>query len=86
MTKPMQPVDERDYTALKVVQIGNSLGIVLPRDVLDELNVGKGDKLFITRSPEGYRFTRSDPEFERRMALAREIMRRRHDVLRELAK
>ncbi len=86
MTKPMQPADERDYTALKVVQIGNSLGVVLPRDVLDELNVAKGDKLFITRSPEGYRFTRSDPEFERRMALAREIMRRRHDVLRELAK
>jgi putative addiction module antidote len=68
------------------VQIGNSLGVVLPRDVLDKLNVEKGDKLFITRSPEGYRFTRNDPEFERRMALAREIMRRRHNVLNELAK
>ncbi|MBY0612692.1 MAG: AbrB/MazE/SpoVT family DNA-binding domain-containing protein [Beijerinckiaceae bacterium] len=77
---------ERDHTTLKVVQIGNSLGVVLPRDVLDELNVAKGDKLFITRSPEGYRVTRTDPDFERRMALAREIMRRRHAVLRELAK
>jgi putative addiction module antidote len=86
MNKVTQVPHEKDFTTLKVVQIGNSLGVVLPRDVLDELNVEKGDKLFITRSPEGYRFTRNDPEFERRMALAREIMRRRHNVLNELAK
>jgi putative addiction module antidote len=76
----------KDHTTLKVVQIGNSLGVVLPREVLDELNVAKGDKLFITRSPEGHSFTRNDPEFERSMALARDIMRKRHNVLRELAK
>lgn len=86
MNKRTEPPKEQDFTALKVVQIGNSLGVVLPRDVLDELNVAKGDKLFITKSPEGYRVTRNDPEFERRMTLAREIMRRRHSVLRELAK
>jgi putative addiction module antidote len=86
MTKPTHPPQPQDYTTLKVVQVGNSLGVVLPREVLDELNVVKGDKLFITRSPEGYRFTRNDPEFERRMALARSIMRKRHNVLRELAK
>jgi putative addiction module antidote len=86
MNKQTTGPKEQDFTTLKVVQIGNSLGVVLPRDVLDELNVEKGDKLFITRSPEGYRFTRNDPEFERRMGLAREIMRRRHNVLRELAK
>ena len=86
MNKRAEPPTEQDFTTLKVVQIGNSLGVVLPRDVIDELNVAKGDKLFITRSPEGYRVTRSDPEFERRMGLAREIMRRRHNVLRELAK
>jgi putative addiction module antidote len=71
MNKRIDPPQERDYTTLKVVQIGNSLGVVLPRDVLDELNVAKGDKLFITKSPEGYRVTRNDPEFERRMGLAR---------------
>lgn len=86
MNKRTEPPREQDFTTLKVVQIGNSLGVVLPRDVLDDLNVVKGDKLFITRSPEGYRVTRSDPDFERRMALAREIMRKRHNVLRELAK
>ena len=86
MNKRTELPKDQDFTTLKIVQIGNSLGVVLPRDVLDELNVEKGDKLFITRSPEGYRFTRNDPEFERRMALARDIMRRRHNVLRELAK
>ncbi len=86
MAKPVALPPERDFTKLKVVQVGNSLGVVLPRDVLDELNVVKGDQLFITKSPEGYRVTRNDPEFERRMGLAREIMRRRHSVLRELAK
>lgn len=79
-------VNERDHTTLKVVQIGNSLGVVLPREVLDELNVTKGDKIFITQSPDGYRLKRTDPNFERRMGIAREIMRRRHAVLRELAK
>lgn len=74
------------HSALKVTQIGNSLGVVLPREVLSELNVEKGDRLFLTRSPEGYRITRSDPDFERQMTKAREIMKRRHDVLRELAK
>ena len=75
-----------NHALLKVVQIGNSLGVVLPREILADLNVEKGDKLYLTRSPEGYRVTRSDPEFERQMTLARSIMKRRHNVLRELAK
>ena len=74
------------HTVLKVTQVGNSLGVVLPREVLAELNVERGDRIFLTRSPDGYRVTRSDPEFERQMTQAREIMKRRHDVLRELAK
>lgn len=71
---------------LKVTQIGNSLGVVLPREVLAELDIEKGDQLYLTRSPEGYRVTKADPEFERKMNLAREIMKKRHNVLRELAK
>ena len=82
MNAPTKP----DHTVLKVTQIGNSLGVVLPREVLSDLNVERGDKLFLTRSPDGYRVTRSDPEFARQMALAREIMKEHHDVLRELAK
>jgi len=74
------------HSVLKVTQIGNSLGVVLPREILAELDLERGDKLFLTRSPDGYRVTKSDPEFERQMMLARDIMKKRHNVLRELAK
>jgi putative addiction module antidote len=73
------------YGALKVIRIGNSLGVVLPREIVAELAVEKGDRLYLTRSPEGYRLTRSDPEFERRVALARRIVSKRHNALRELS-
>ena len=82
MNAPTKP----SHSVLKVTQIGNSLGVVLPKDVLVDLNVEKGDKLFLTRSPDGYRVTRSDPDFERQMTMAREIMKERYDALRELAK
>lgn len=74
------------YGSLKVTRIGNSLGVILPREIIADLNVGKGDRLYLTKSPEGYRITRSDPDFERRMTLARRIMSRRHNALRELSK
>ncbi|MGJ0509440.1 MAG: AbrB/MazE/SpoVT family DNA-binding domain-containing protein [Methylocystis sp.] len=74
------------YGVLKVIRIGNSLGVVLPREIVAELAVEKGDRLFLTRSPEGYRLTRSDPEFERRVAAARRIVSKRHNALRELSR
>jgi putative addiction module antidote len=78
------PVDV--FGLLKIIRIGNSLGVVLPRDVIADLAVEKGDRLYLTRSPEGYRITKSDPDFERRVALARRIISKRHNALRELAK
>ncbi len=74
------------FGILKILRIGNSLGVVLPREIIADLNVEKGDRLYLTRSPEGYRITRSDPDFERRVALARRIMSKRHNALRELSK
>lgn len=82
----VDPETDGAFGALKITRIGNSLGVVLPREILAELNVEKGDRLYLTRSPEGYRITRSDPDFERRMALARRLMSRRHNALRELSK
>jgi len=79
-----EPVEA--YGALKVIRIGNSLGVVLPREIVAELVVEKGDRLYLTRSPEGYRITKSDPEFERRVALARRVISKRHNALRELSK
>ena len=74
------------FGALKIIRIGNSLGVVLPREIIADLGVEKGDRLYLTRSPEGYRITKSDPDFERRVALARRIMSKRHNALRELSK
>ena len=71
---------------LKVIQIGNSLGITLPKDVLAALNVDKGDTLTFTSAPDGFRITPYDAEKARQFEIVRNIMKRRRDALRELAK
>lgn len=71
---------------LKVTTIGSSAGIVLPKEVLNRLKIQKGDSVFLTESPDGVRITPYDPDFEKQMSLARNFMRERRDVLRELAK
>jgi putative addiction module antidote len=71
---------------LKVTKIGSSAGIILPKEALALLKVAKGDSVFLTESPGGYRITPYDAEFEEDMALARQVMRKRRDLLRELAK
>ena len=72
--------------ALKVTQIGNSVGVILPKELLARLKVGKGDSLFVTEVPDGVALRPYDEQFEQQMALAREIMKKRRAVLRELAK
>ncbi len=71
---------------LKVTTVGSSAGVILPKDVMARLRVEKGDTLFLTESPDGYRITSYDPEFEEQMTHARKFMRQRRDALRELAK
>ena len=71
---------------LKITQIGNSLGTILPKELLDRLNVGKGDRLFATASPDGVRITSVNEEFARQMSVLREVMGDYRDVLHELAK
>ncbi|QEA14186.1 AbrB/MazE/SpoVT family DNA-binding domain-containing protein [Comamonas flocculans] len=73
-------------TALKVTQIGNSMGVILPKEVLARLKVQKGDSLFLSDLPDGVALRPYDEEFAEQMAMAREIMRKRRNVLRELAK
>ena len=72
--------------ALKVTQIGNSVGVILPKEVLARLKVQKGDSLFVTDLPDGVALRPYDAEFAEQMELAREIMKEYRDVLRELAK
>ena len=72
--------------ALKLTPIGNSVGIVLPREALARLQLAKGDVVYLTEAPDGYRLTPFDPAFEEQMVAARRIMKRRRAALRELAK
>ena len=72
--------------ALKLIHIGNSVGVILPKEVLARLKVEKGDTLYVTDSPDGVRLTPHDPAFSTQMDAARGIMKRRRNVLRELAK
>jgi putative addiction module antidote len=73
-------------TALKLTQIGNSVGVILPKEMLTRLGLQKGDTVFAVETPDGVRLTASDPEFEAQMEVARKLMKRWRPVLRELAK
>ena len=72
-------------TAVKAIAIGNSNGIILPKETLARLNVQKGDTLYLTEGPNGIRLVAYDEEFARQMEVAREIMRENRDVLQRLA-
>ena len=71
---------------LKVTQIGNSYGVILPKEALARLKVVGGDAVFLTETPDGYSVSPYDPEFEADMKLARDFMKERRNVLREVAK
>jgi putative addiction module antidote len=73
-------------SALKLTQIGNSVGVILPKELLARLNVEKGDSLFWTEAANGVNLSTYDPEFDEQMSEARKIMKKRKEVLRELAK
>jgi putative addiction module antidote len=73
-------------SALKLTQIGNSVGVIFPKELLAKLGVGKGDTLYAIDQPDGVKLTVADPGFESQLEVAREVMKRRYNVLRELAK
>lgn len=70
---------------ITVRKVGNSLGVILPAEAVGALRVKEGDKLFLTESPDGYRLTPYDPEFEKQMKVANEGMRKYKNALRDLA-
>lgn len=72
--------------ALKLTQIGNSVGLILPKEVLARLKLAKGDMVYLTDAPGAVTITPHDPQFEVQMDAARQIMKARRNVLRELAK
>ena len=72
--------------ALKLTQIGNSVGVVIPKDVLSSMKVGRGDTVFLTEAPDGYRLTPYDPGLAEQLEAGREFMREFRDSFHELAK
>jgi len=71
--------------SVKVTTVGNSVGIVLPKELLARLNIKKGDTLYVTETPDGVQLTPYDEKFIRVMEAANQIMRENRDVLRKLA-
>jgi putative addiction module antidote len=73
--------------ALKVRKFGNSLGVVLPKEVVNRLHAGDGESLFLVEAPDGgYRLTPYDPGFEEKMSKAEDIISRYRNTLHVLAK
>ena len=72
--------------ALKITKVGNSAGLLLPKEALAKLRVEQGDTVYLTETPDGFRITPYDPEFERQMTLARKLMSKHRRALRELAR
>jgi putative addiction module antidote len=72
---------------LKIRKIGNSLGVVLPKEAVNRLRAGDGDRLFLIEGADGaYRLTPYDPAFEKKMKKAEEIVGRYRNTLRALSK
>ena len=72
--------------SLKVRKIGNSYGLILSKEMLDELGVREGDSLFPVRMPDGVYLTPYDPDFKAVMESTRDYMRRHRNALRELGR
>jgi len=72
---------------LKLIKIGNSTGVIVPKEILGRLRVALGDSLFLSEGADGgFRLTATNPDFERQMAAAEEIMKEDRDILRVLAR
>jgi putative addiction module antidote len=72
-------------TKLKITTVGNSVGVVLPKDILERLRVNKGDMLSVTETPDGIELRPYDEEFAEDMAIAERVMRENRDLLRKLS-
>ncbi len=73
-------------TVLKLRRIGNSVGLVLPKPILTDLNVNVGEMVHLDKVGSGYLLRASDSEFDRKVEAARYVMKKRFAALRELAK
>ena len=71
---------------LKVRKIGNSLGVVLPKDVLEQLGMNEGDNIVLTKAENGFKISHEDDKFTKTMELTEKFMKKYRNTLRELSK
>lgn len=71
-------------TTLKITDVGHSVGVELPREVLDRLRVSKGDTLYVVETPNGIELTPCDPQAAAQLGAAEQVMREDREVLRKL--
>lgn len=71
---------------LKLRKVGNSVGLVLPKEALAHLKAEEGDTVTLTEAQDGLRLTAGNPEFAKSMAVFESLNRRYRNALRELAK
>ncbi len=71
--------------SVKVVAVGNSTGVILPKEIVQRLRVEKGDTLYVLETPKGIELTPYDGEFAAQMEVAESVMREDRDVLKKLA-
>lgn len=70
---------------LKITTIGNSAGVILPKELLARLRLGKGDELYALETPDGIKLTAFDPTLAEQMDVAEQVMRKRRTLLNKLA-
>ncbi len=70
---------------LKVTTVGNSMGVIFPKELVEKLRLSKGDMLYLLETPNGFELTPYDPEFVQQMEVAEEVMREDWNILRKLA-
>jgi len=76
----------KDMLEIRVRKVGNSLGLILPAEAARSLGVSAGDRLFLTQSPQGYRLSAFDPDFDRQVKAAKSVGKRYRNALRKLAR
>ncbi|MDE1176889.1 MAG: AbrB/MazE/SpoVT family DNA-binding domain-containing protein [Edaphobacter sp.] len=72
-------------TTAKVISIGNSIGIVLPKEIAARLHVEKGDTVYLSENPDGVHLSVYDEALARKLDAMEQVMRENRDVLRRLA-
>lgn len=71
---------------LNIKKRGNSLSVIIPKEMAVSMNVDDGDKIFATKTPSGYELSAYDPSFEKKIEAARRGMKKYRNALIELAK